>query len=114
MNLQMNMHMFWLAGNSRNPEVFNSKLIQEIENIKKNGLNQDDFERTKKMIYGEYIKEYNDISNIARMFLSDFMKGINSFDYLEEITSLDQEYLIQILNNNFKQEKMVFSVIKND
>ncbi len=66
------------------------------------------------MIYGEYIKEYNDISNIARMFLSDFMKGINSFDYLEEITSLDQEYLIQILNNNFKQEKMVFSVIKND
>ena len=37
------------------------------------------------MIYGEYIKEYNDVSDIARMFLTDYMKGVNSFDYIEEI-----------------------------
>ena len=69
--------------------------------------------RIKKMVYGEYIKEYNDVSNIARMFLTDFIKGINSFDYIEEIATLDIEYVKQILIDNFKKEKMVFSVIKN-
>ena len=47
------------------------------------GVNEEDFERTKKMIYGEYVKEYDDVVNISRMFLSDYFKGINSFDYLE-------------------------------
>ena len=65
------------------------------------------------MIYGENIKEYNNVSEIARMFLSDFMKGINSFDYFEEIKSLDIDYTNQILNNNKKKKKMVFSVVKN-
>ena len=77
-----------------------------------NGLNEQDFERIKKMIYGEYIKEYNDISNISRMFLSDFMKGINSFDYLEEIENVNVIYAKQVLKDLFKREKMVLSVVK--
>ena len=102
-----------ISGVSRDPETFYNKLCEEIDRLKKNGLNKEDFQRTKKMIYGDYIKEYNDVSEIARMFLNDFMNGINSFDYLEEITSLDLEYVNQILNDNFKEEKIVFSVVKN-
>ena len=41
------------------------------------------------------------------------MKSINSFEYIEEITSLDIDYVKQVLTNNFKKEKMVYSVIKN-
>ena len=102
-----------ISGSSRNPETFYSKIVEEFEKMKQNDINKDDFERTKKMIYGDYIKEYNDVSNIARMFLGDFMKGINSFEYIEEITSLDIDYVKQVLTNNFKKEKMVYSVIKN-
>ena len=102
-----------ISGVSRDPEILYEKLKQEIEEMKQQGINKEDFERIKKMIYGDYIKEYNDVADIARMFLSDFMKGINSFDYLEEITSIDIEYVNQILKNNFKQDKMVFSVVKN-
>ena len=57
---------------------------------------------------------FNDVAGIARMFLNDYMNGINSFDYLEEITTLDIDYAKQILNDNFKSEKMVFSVVKSD
>ena len=102
-----------ISGVSREPEKLYSQLKKDIEEMKQQGINKEDFERIKKMIYGDYIKEYNDVADIARMFLSDFMKGINSFDYLEEITSIDIEYVNQILKNNFKQDKMVFSVVKN-
>ena len=102
-----------ISGVSRNPEDFYNRIKRQIEILKENGLKKEEFERIKKMIYGNYIKEYNDVSNIARMFLTDYMKGINSFDYIEEINSLDIDYVNQVFKNNFKQEKMVYSVIKN-
>ena len=101
-----------ISGVSRNPNIFFDMFNKEIDNFINNGINEQDFERVKKMIYGEYIKEYNDVSNIARIFLTDFMKGVNSFDYIEEITALDIEYAKQVLIDNFKKEKMVFSVVK--
>ena len=75
-------------------------------------MNEEDFERTKKMMYGEYVKEYNDVTSIAGMFLSDFMKGINSFDYLEEVDIMDLNFVNQVLKDNFDLEKMVLSVVK--
>ena len=75
-------------------------------------INSEEFNRIKKRIYGDYIKEYNDTSDIARMFLADFFKGINSFDYLEEITTINEEYVRQILKDVFDEKKMIISVIK--
>ena len=77
------------------------------------GVNEQDFERTRKMIYGEYVKEYNDVTDISRMFLSDYFKGINSFDYLEEINTINVEYLNQVLKDVFNQKNMILSVVKS-
>ena len=65
------------------------------------------------MVYGGYVREYNDVADIARMFLADYFKGINSFDYLEEIEGITVEYLEQVLKDVFKEEKMILSVVKN-
>lgn len=101
-----------ISENANNPEEVYEKLKAKIEEFKNEGIHPEDLERIKKMIYGEYIKEYNDVTSIARMFLSDFMKGINSFDYLEEIETIDINFVNQILRDNFKREKMVLSVVK--
>ena len=62
---------------------------------------------------GEYVKEYDDVENIANMFLTNYFMGINSFDYLNQIGMVDVEYLTQVLNDVFKEEKMVISIVKN-
>jgi len=102
-----------ITGKSSAPETVFEELKKEIREIKEKGINKTDFERIKKMIYGGYIKEYNDVVDISRMFLADHFKGINSFDYLEEIEGINVEYLEQILDNVFKENKMVISVVKN-
>lgn len=102
-----------ISGQAVEPEKVYEKFKQEVNRLKTEGINQEDFERMKKMIYGGYVKEYNDVTDIARMFLADHFKGINSFDYLEEIKGITVEYLEQILNDVFKEEKMVISIIKN-
>ena len=101
-----------ISGQSQKPyEVYN-KFKQTVEKMKNEPINLEEFNRIKKRIYGEYVKEYNDSSDIARMFLADFFKGINSFDYLEEIITINKEYLQQILREVFDDKKMVISVIK--
>ena len=86
---------------------------EKVKKLIQNGINKDDSERIIKMIYGEYVKEYNDIVDISRMFLADYFKGINSFDYLEEISTINVEYLNQVLKDVFNEKNMVLSVVKN-
>lgn len=102
-----------IAGQSKDPEKIYELFKQEVRKFKEQGINAEDFERIKKMIYGGYIKEFNDVSDIARMFLADYFKGINSFDYLEEMESINVEYLEQVLKNVFREDKMVISIVKN-
>jgi predicted Zn-dependent peptidase len=102
-----------INGQSNNPDKVYQKFKEEVKRLQTEGINENDFNRMKKMIYGGYVKEYNDVTDIARMFLADYFKGINSFDYIEEIEGITVEYLEQILKDVFKEEKMVISIVKN-
>ena len=101
-----------ITGQSPKPEEVFAKFKDTIETMKKSPINSEEFNRIKKRIYGEYVKEYNDVADIARMFLADFFKEINSFDYLEEINTVDEQYAEQILKEIFDDKKMIISVIK--
>ena len=101
-----------ISGQSKNPQNVVKMLKEQIEKYKQSGLNEQQFERVKKKIYGEYVTEYNDVGNIARMFLADSFKGINSFDYLEEYEQVGLEYANQVLKEVFNLDKMVVSVVE--
>lgn len=103
-----------ISGQTKNPNVFVEQIKNQIEKYKNEGIPQEDFERIKKKIYGEYVMEYNQIANIARMFLADKMKGINSFDYLEDFKQVTKSYVQQIFNEVFKEENMASAVIKGE
>ena len=101
-----------VGGQSKNPEKIYEKFKQEIANYKEKGLNDEHFERIKRKIYGDYVGDYNSVSNIARMFLIDNFKGINSFDYIEKFNTVTKEYAEQILKDVFNEEKMGISIVK--
>ncbi len=101
-----------ITGQSPKPYEVYDKFKKTVEKMKNEPIDSEEFNRIKKRIYGQYVKEYNDTADIARMFLADFFKEINSFDYLEEITTVNEEYLQQILKEVFDDKKMIISVIK--
>ena len=102
-----------ITGQSTDPEKVYQEFKMKVKQLKEQGIDKQDFERIKKLIYGGYVKEYNDIQDISRMFLADYFKGINSFDYLEEIDGINIKYLSQILTDIFKEEKMILSVVRS-
>ena len=101
-----------ITGQSLEPEKVYEKFKKAVEEMKASTIDTKEFNRIKKRIYGEYVKEYNDVEDIARMFLADYFKEINSFDYLEEISTINEQYVEQIVNQVFDDKKMVISVIK--
>ena len=101
-----------ISGQSKNPKKIQEKIKEVVEIYKNNGLDEEHFGRIKKKVYGDYVVEYNSVADIARMFLADKMKQINSFDYIEEYNSVTKEYTEEVLKNVFKTENMIMSVVK--
>ena len=89
-----------------------NEISQTIGNLKRDGIEEEDFERSKKRIYGDLVKDYNDVSNIASGIVADYFRDINSFDYFEEFSSINKEYTEKILKELFVDSKKVVSVIK--
>ena len=101
-----------ISGQSKNPEIVKNKIEDIIKMYNENGLDTDHFKRIRKKIYGDYVMEYNNVGDIARMFLADSIKGVNSFDYIEKFNEVTKEYTEGILKNVFKRENMIMSVVK--
>lgn len=102
-----------ITGQSKNPKKILEEFKKEVEKYIKDGINRNDFKRIKNMIYGNYVKEFNNVSDICRMFVSDFFKGINSFEYIEESSNINLEYVEDVLNRVFKEENTIISIVKN-
>ena len=99
-----------LTGQSKEPNRIQEELKQEIEKLKQN-MDSEYFERIKKKVYGDYVVEYNNVADIARMFLSDYFKGINSFDYIEQYNTVSLEYTKEILKEIFDEKNSIMSVV---
>lgn len=100
-----------IQNTSENPKRVAEEYEKEVEYYLEKGFDETDFERIKNKIYGNYVKEYNDISNIADEFLTYHFKGINPFDFLDECSVLDKEYVEKVFKEVFRKEKKVLSIV---
>ena len=100
-----------IYGQSKNPRKIYEEITKQVEKYIKNGLDEEHFKRIKKKIYGDYAIEYNSVADIARMFLADKMKGINSFDYIEEFNTVTKEYTEGILKEVFNEKNEILSIV---
>ncbi len=102
-----------ISGQSEHPENIQEKLKEKVQRLNDNGINTDEFKTIKRKIYGNYVSEYNSVSDVARMFLADWMKGINSFSYIEEFENITKEYVESVLKEVFNENNMIISITKN-
>lgn len=98
-----------ISGQSDEPKKVYENILNAIKNEE---LELEDFERSKKALYGEYVSEYNDVENIGRLFLQDAIRGINSLEYIESFNKIDINYVQNIKRDLFKEDMSALSVIK--
>ena len=88
------------------------RIEKEIENLKKEGINKEEFERSKRKNYGMYVREFEDVSDVGNNFFESFIKGIQPFDFINETISIDLECTNSILKEVFDNELFIYSIIE--
>ncbi len=97
---------------SNEPDQVVQRIKEEIQKVKEKGVDPEAFERTKKMLYGEYVKTFNDTANIARTFVVDYFKGIHSFEYIDVYKEMTIEDATKILQEHFDFDQLAVSIVK--
>ena len=101
-----------ISGESKEPDKVVGKILDKIAELKVNGLHEEEFQRTKKMLYGRFVRGFEDVSNIANMFINDFFRGVNAALYVEAYKDIDHEYVENVLNHHFDFGKKAISIIQ--
>ena len=101
-----------IQGMSEEPERVIEEIKNEIEFFKARGINDEDFERIKKKIYGEAVIDFDEPSVIVSQALERYFNGIDLFAFFEEYESVRKEDLINVLNEVFNEEKKAVSIIE--
>ncbi len=101
-----------MGGESPNPMKAKEEIAQEINRIKDDGLNRDDFERIKKVIMGRFLRQFNSIEKVANIFVANIFKGINLFDYVSVYETITFEDITKCFTNHFNTNNMAISIVK--
>ena len=101
-----------LEGESRDPERVYEIIMEEIDKLKENGLNEEDFERTKKVLWGQYIRSHNDIEDYAVTFLQMLFVGCDYFDYYQVYKTVTFDDICKRFKMHFDKNYAALSVVK--
>ncbi|MBF8982253.1 insulinase family protein [Lutibacter sp. B2] len=108
---ELNYGYSMMGGESKNPKLVLERVLEYIKNVKENNLDNSDFERVKKKLIGKHLSYYNSIEYIATTFVSYYFKGINIFEYTDELKNIKFEDIQKRLNDHFNEENSVISII---
>lgn len=98
-------------GESKDPEKVYEEISKYIDRLRSSGLCEDDFDRIKKVVWGDYIRSFNDIDSYAHTYLTLSFLDINYFDYYEVYNSITFEDIRYRFMKHFNNEFSVLSVI---
>lgn len=101
-----------IGGESSNPEKVRDMIINEINRIYSEGLDEESFERVRKMKIGSTLKVFNSVDKIGHQFVASYMKGIEFLKLNDVYRNIKFEEIQSIFKKHFVLDKIAMSVIK--
>ena len=100
-----------VSGESKDPQKVYDIILEEIERIRKDGLSEEDFNRTKKVLWGHYIRSMNDTEDYANAFMSHTLMGVDYFNYDKVYKTVTLEDVKDRFDKHFKKGYSALSVV---
>ena len=100
------------TGESTNSEKVRDEIISEIERLCENGVSEEDFEISRKRLYGMSLRSFNDIDDLANRLVDAYFNGYGLFDETECYKTIKKEDIEATIRNGFCSEYCSLSVIK--
>ena len=100
------------SGESKNPEEAAKQIKAAIKQMRESGINAEDFERTRRKLYGRTVMSFNDIDEIANDLVGAHFDKTGVFDDIDVFRELKIEDVERILNSTMREDYCALSVIK--
>ena len=100
------------SGESAKPEAVKDAIISKIEEIKKRGISDEDFNVSLKKMYGMAVLAFNDVDDMANNIIDAYFNGQSLFDTVELYKSLTKEDVEKAIAESFDTDNCCLSVIK--
>lgn len=101
-----------IQGKGNKTEEVEKEILDRIRNVKENGIDEKEFERAKRKIYGEYVREFGEVDITSQLFITNYFKQVNPFEYVENYKTISKEYAENVLKEVFVERNMIKSIIK--
>ena len=101
----------YAAGECDDPELLYENTARFIEELKKRGIDQTEFERRRRMMYSSDIKIYDSTWDIANALFDNAFWDIDIFSDSETVKQITLEEANEFLKNVFKKGRMTLSVV---
>ena len=100
------------SGESKQPEKVKHAVLRNIEALKANGISDDDFNISRKRLYGLALRSFNDVEDIAGNIIDSYFNASDLFEEIESYKSVTKADIEQTIKSDFDADKMCLSVIK--
>ena len=100
-----------ISGEAENPERVLDIIFDHIETLGRVGLSREDFERSKRVMYAEFVKEFDSAEAIANNLLSFVFDKTDAFSYANIILDVTFEDVCELFGECFKKEYFTLSAV---
>ncbi len=100
-----------ISGEAKDPDAVYKRFVEYIEQVRRDGLDRERFEISRRMLYADSLKDYDSTSEIANNVMFEAFEGVSVFDATEVIKGITYEYASELFYKLYKEEYYSLSVI---
>lgn len=99
------------SGETRDFDGVLAEWRRTVEDIRRAGISAEAFERSRRVIYADYVTSFDSADDISLLMLSSAMDGIGMFDYPEAISNVSRGQAEELVKTEFTPENTAYAVI---
>ncbi len=100
-----------ISSESPSPEEVYARFVKYIEDTKKQGIDKEAFELSKRTVYASHIKSFDSVENIGDNFIYNLFDDADLLDAADIIGSITIEYIEELLHQLYKEEYYAMSIV---
>ena len=101
-----------ISSESSDPDKVFGLFLDYIERIKREGLDKEAFDLSKRTVYASNIKSFDSVEEIGNNFIFNYFDDADIFDTPEIISSITYEYVCELFESTFKEEYYALSIVE--
>ena len=105
----------WMfGGESEDPTAVCAAYKQEIERLRRDGIDSERFEEARNAVYGRMISQTDNVENCGDLLIDAFLCGREPFSVLDEVAVIDVQSVYARLQRDFDERACALSVINKE